>query len=97
MPEDVPAELKAHLVAIRDAADYKQGERLAEGPPRFRTAKECLKLVFGVLWRASARWRKVRFSQIEQKQLETYLETRQRRQQADQRLADLSKKEKPTA
>jgi len=30
VPEEVRPELKAHLVAIRDAADYKQGERLAE-------------------------------------------------------------------
>ncbi len=145
-------ELKAHLVAIRDAADYKQGERLAEEVmrrstaehypsamqclrddlaaslahlklpvlhrrgirtsttwwsaasrrngatakvlPRFRTEKECLKLVFAVLWRASARWRGVRFSELEQeKQLENYLETRKRLQQADQRLADVAEEE----
>jgi len=153
VPEEVRPELKAHLVAIRDAADYKQGERLAEEVmekygktypsamqclrddlaaslahlklpvlhrrsirttnlversfeeerrrakvlPRFRTEKECLKLVFAVLWRASARWRGVRFSELEQKQLENYLETRKRLQQADQRLADLSQREKATA
>jgi len=153
VPEEVRPELKAHLVAIRDAADYKQGERLTEEVmekygktypsamqclrddlaaslahlklpvlhrrsirttnlversfeeerrrakvlPRFRTEKECLKLVFAVLWRASARWRGVRFSELEQKQLENYLETRKRLQQADQRLADLSQREKATA
>jgi len=59
--------------------------------------QECLKLVFAVLWRASARWRGVRFSELEQKQLENYLETRKRLQQADQRLADLSQREKATA
>ncbi|HEY8496892.1 MAG TPA: hypothetical protein VIK98_07685, partial [Limnochordales bacterium] len=39
----------------------------------------------------------VRFSELEQKQLENYLETRKRLQQADQRLADLSQREKATA
>jgi len=54
-------------------------------------------------WRAVAGKRTLakrlfqRVSEIEQKQLKTYLETRQRLQQTDQRLADLSNKAKATA
>ena len=76
---------------------FEEERRRAKVLPRFRTEKECLKLVFAVLWRASARWRGVRFSELEQKQLENYLETRKRLQQADQRLPDLSQREKATA
>lgn len=39
VPEEVRPELKAHLVAIRDAADYKQGERLAEEVMERSTAR----------------------------------------------------------
>lgn len=144
VPEQAQPELKAELVAIRDAPDYAQGKRLAEAViakyaktypsamqclsedleaslahlklpvlhrqsvrttnlversfeeerrrakvvPRFRTERECLKLAFGVLWRASERWRRVRFSEVERKQLERYLETRERLCQAERRVAE---------
>lgn len=45
--------------------------------PRFRTEKECLKLVFATLGRASERWLKVKFTEIERKQLEAYIRVRQ--------------------
>lgn len=38
--------------------------------PKFRTEKECLKLVFATL--SSNRWRAVWFTDMEQKQLERY-------------------------
>jgi len=128
VPDDVRAELKAHLQAVRDAPTWEIGRRMAnevilrfETPypsamrsfkddldaslvhlkllpthrrsvrttntversfgeerrrskviPKFRSERECLKLVFGVLWRASERWRRVRFSDIETKHLEQY-------------------------
>ncbi len=37
--------------------------------PRFFDEKSCLKLVFASLWRASQRWRRVRFSEHEQAQV----------------------------
>lgn len=37
--------------------------------PRFFDEKSCLKLVFATLWRASQRWRKVRFSEHERAQI----------------------------
>lgn len=153
VPETLRTELKAHLAAIRDAADYAQGERLAKEViaeyersypsamqclredlaaslahlklpvlhrqsirttnlversfeeerrrakvlPRLRTEKECLKLVFAVLWRASERWRRIRFSEVEQKQLARYIEARERQRQAERRLAESTAKEAATA
>lgn len=153
VPKDTQVELKAHLMAIRDAADYKQGKQLAEATiekysrtypsamqslredleaslahlklpvlhrrsirrtnlversfeeerrrakvlPRFRTEKECLKLVFAVLWRVSARWNRVGFSELEQKQLQAYIEARQRVKRAEQQLAETSGRKMATA
>jgi len=57
---------------------FEEERRRAKVIPRFRTEKECLKLVFGTLWRASERWRRVSFSEHEQKQLERYLDQRAR-------------------
>jgi len=37
--------------------------------PRFFDEKSALKLAFATLWRTSLKWRKVRFSEIEQKQV----------------------------
>ena len=36
-----------------------------------------LKLVFATLWRASERWLKVKFTEIERRQLEAYIRVRQ--------------------
>ncbi|MER3417495.1 MAG: hypothetical protein C4297_15010 [Gemmataceae bacterium] len=47
-----------------------------------QSERECLKLVFAVLWRASERWRRVQFSEHERKQLERYMEERQRQRAA---------------
>jgi len=58
----------------------------AAGPKSFpASAGECLKLVFGTLWRASERWRRVRFSELERRQIERYKQDRQaERQKAGQ-------------
>lgn len=60
---------------------FEEERRRAKVIPRFRSEKECLKLVFGTLWRASERWQRVRFSEHERKQLDHYLEQRQARKQ----------------
>jgi transposase-like protein len=44
--------------------------------PRFFHERDCLKLVFGVLLETSQRWRRVTFSEHDQKQLEAYIEGR---------------------
>ena len=44
--------------------------------PRFFDEKGCLKLVFATLWRASQRWRKVRFTTLEKQLLEAYIRVR---------------------
>lgn len=70
----------AHCRSVRTtnlAERSFEEERRAKVLPRFRIEKECLKLVFGTLWRASERWRRVRFSEHERKQLERYLQERQ--------------------
>ncbi len=54
----------------------EEERRRAKVIPRFRTEKECLKLVFATLWRASERWRRVRFSEHERRQLEHYRQQR---------------------
>lgn len=56
---------------------FEEERRRAKVIPRFRGEKECLKLVFASLWRASERWRRVRFSEYERKALERYRESRQ--------------------
>jgi transposase-like protein len=55
---------------------FVEERRRAKVIPRFRGEKECLKLVFGVLWRASERWQRVRFTEHERKQIERYREQR---------------------
>jgi transposase-like protein len=45
--------------------------------PHFFDERSCLKLVFATLWRASQRWRGVRFTEMEKKQLEAYIRVRQ--------------------
>jgi len=61
---------------------FEEERRRAKVIPRFRSERECLKLVFAVLWRASERWRRVQFSEHEQKQLQRYMEERQRQKAA---------------
>ncbi len=56
---------------------FEEEPRRANVIPRFRTEQECLKLVLGTLWRASERWRKVKFTAMETKQLEAYIRVRQ--------------------
>jgi len=58
---------------------FEEERRRAKVLPRFRTEKECLKLVYATLWRASERWRRVRFTEHERRQLERYVEERQTR------------------
>ena len=56
---------------------FEEERRRSKVIPRFRTERECLKLVFATLWRASERWLKVKFTEIERKQLEAYIRVRQ--------------------
>ncbi len=57
---------------------FEEERRRSKVLPRFRSERECLKLVFGVLCRASEGWRAVRFSEHERKQLARYVETRRK-------------------
>ena len=45
--------------------------------PRFFDEKSCLKLTFATLWRASTRWRGLKFNEVERKQLQAYIRVRQ--------------------
>ena len=55
---------------------FQEERRRAKVLPRFRGERECLKLVFSVLWRTSERWNKVRFNEHEQRQLAHYQQQR---------------------
>lgn len=55
---------------------FDEERRRAKVIPRFRGEKECLKLVFAILWRASERSRRIRFSEHERRQLDRYREER---------------------
>jgi len=44
---------------------FEEERRWAKVLPRFRSERECLKLVFAVLWRASERWGRVQFREHE--------------------------------
>jgi putative transposase len=56
---------------------FEEERRRSKVIPKFRTEKECLKLVFAVLWRASERWLKVKFTELERRQLEAYIRVQQ--------------------
>ena len=56
---------------------FEEERRRSKVIPKFRTEKECLKLVFATLWRASERWLKVKFTDVERRQLEAYIRVRQ--------------------
>lgn len=56
---------------------FVEERRRAKVLPRFRSERECLKLVFAALWRSSERWRKVKFTALEKAQLEQYIKARQ--------------------
>jgi putative transposase len=56
---------------------FEEERRRSKVIPKFRTEKECLKLVFATLWRASERWLKVKFTAMEKRQLEAYIRVRQ--------------------
>jgi len=87
LAEDLEASLNhlklpaLHQKAIRTTNLAERGfveeRRRAKVIPRFRGEQECLKLVFGTLWRASERWRKVKFTALERTQLEAYIRVRQ--------------------
>lgn len=69
--------------AVDDPEEVSQMTEGGGGHPRgeFRSEKECLKLVFSVLWRASQRRRGVRFSEHELKQLDRNIAARQKTRQ----------------
>ena len=56
---------------------FVEERRRSKVIPRFFDEKSCLKLVFATLWRASQRWRDVRFTEMEKRQLENYIRVRQ--------------------
>lgn len=56
---------------------FEEERRRSKVIPKFRGEKECLKLVFATLWRASQRWLKVKFTAFERQQLEAYIRVRQ--------------------
>ena len=60
---------------------FEEERRRSKVIPRFRTERECLKLVFGVLWRASERWNRITFSEHEQRQLQAYKELKEQQKQ----------------
>jgi transposase-like protein len=45
--------------------------------PRFFDEKSCLKLTFATLWRASTRWRGLKFNEMQRKQIQAYIRVRQ--------------------
>lgn len=48
---------------------FEEERRRTKVVPRFFDEKSCLKLAFATLWRASQRWRKVRFEEHERRQI----------------------------
>ena len=56
---------------------FVEERRRSKVIPHFFDERSCLKLVFATLWRASQRWRGVRFTDMEKKQLEAYIRVRQ--------------------
>jgi len=80
--DDLPASLAhlklppAHRQSVRTTnlveRSFVEERRRAKVIPRFRSERECLKLVLAVLWRASERWRRVRFSEHKKRQLDRY-------------------------
>jgi transposase-like protein len=56
---------------------FVEERRRSKVIPHFFDERSCLKLVFATLWRASQRWRGVRFREMETKQLEAYIRVRQ--------------------
>lgn len=69
-----------HRRAVRTTNLCERGfveeRRRAKVIPRFRSEKECLKLVFATLWRSSERWKKVKFTKLEREELERYIKAR---------------------
>jgi transposase-like protein len=56
---------------------FVEERRRSKVIPHFFDERSCLKLVFATLWRASQRWRGVRFTEMERKQLDAYIRVRQ--------------------
>jgi transposase-like protein len=69
-----------HRKAVRTTnlceRSFVEQRRRAKVIPRFRGEKECLKLVFATLWRASERWKNVKFTPLERAELERYIQAR---------------------
>lgn len=45
--------------------------------PRFFDERSCLKLTFATLWRASTRWRGLKFNEVQRRQIQAYIRVRQ--------------------
>jgi putative transposase len=70
-----------HRKAVRTTnlveRSFVEERRRTKVLPRFWTEGACTKLVHAVLWRASERWRRVTFSELERRQIEQYRRLRQ--------------------
>jgi len=64
---------KSFLLEIERS--FKEQRRGTKIFPTFFTEKSGLKLAFAALWRASLRWRKLRFTEHERKQMEKLRKT----------------------
>ena len=70
-----------HRKAVRTTnlveRSFVEERRRTKVLPRFGSEGACTKLVHAVLWRASERWRRVTFSELERRQIEQYRRLRQ--------------------
>jgi putative transposase len=70
-----------HRKAVRTTnlveRSFVEERRRTKVLPRFWSEAACTKLVHAVLWRASERWRRVTFSELERRQIEQYRRLRQ--------------------
>jgi len=82
----------AHRQSVRTTnlveRSFEEERRRSKAILRFRSERACLKLVFGVLWRASEGWRAVRFSEHERKPLARCVEARQKATQTRRHQAE---------
>jgi transposase-like protein len=96
LAEDIEASLAhlklpaAHRKNIRTTnlceRSFVEERRRSKVIPRFRGEKECLKLVFATLWRASERWNRVKFTEHERKALDRYIENKKNADQKEARV-----------
>lgn len=72
-----PVHRKAARTTNLVERSFVEERRRTKVLPRFWSEGACTKLVHAVLWRASERWRRVTFSELERRQIEQYRRLRQ--------------------